>query len=173
MGRIRTMDRRIAEHANPFERPVHATGAWAPLWPRWYRLMRAFDGPLIRLALRRGYGNLVLLRVPGRRSGQERRVLLGVLRVGERCYLGHPNGDTSWTLDVRAADRIALESATLPLASYRPLILGPGPERDAVVRAACHQHPFPGNAIYRLAAGHVFAFGVFFRLERSEGWEAE
>jgi hypothetical protein len=167
------MDRSSDEPANPFAHPVSATGAWAPLWPRWYRLIRALDGLLIRLALERGYGNLVLLRVRGRRTGLERRVLLGILRVGERCYLGHPNGDTSWTLDVRAADRIALESATLPLARYRAMILGPGPERDAVVRAACHQHPFPGNAIYRLAAGHVFAFGVFFRLETSEGWEDE
>jgi hypothetical protein len=162
------MDGSSHDQANPFKRPVHPTGAWAPLWPRWYRMIRALDGLLIRLALERGYGNLVLLRVPGRRTGRERRLLLGVLRVGERCYLGHPNGDTSWTLDVRAADRITLESATLPLTSFKTLVLGPGPERDAVVRAAFRQHPFPGNAIYRLAAGHVFEFGVFFRLERSE-----
>ena len=47
----------------------------------------------------------------------------------------------------------------------RPVLLGPGPERDAVVRATFRQHVFPGNALYRLAGRHVAATGVFFRLE--------
>ena len=38
-----------------------------------------------------------------------------------------------------------------------------GTERDDVVRATFHQHPFPGNLFYRLAASHVFADGVYFR----------
>jgi hypothetical protein len=154
-----------------FERPVRATGAWSRAWPTWYRLIRIWDGLLVPLTMRRGYGNLVLLHVPGRRTGHDRSVLLGLLLVGDRRYLGHPNGDTGWTLNVRAASNIALESAELPLTRFEPIVLGPGPERDAVVRAAFRQHPFPGNAIYRLASRHVFTNGVFFRLERLERLE--
>jgi hypothetical protein len=168
------MDPSMPSPAHRFERPVRASGAWSHLWPTWYRLIRFTDGVLVPLTLSRGYGNLVLLHVPGRRSGVDRRVLLGLLHLGEQRYLGHPNGDTDWTLNVRATSRIALESADLPRTSFAPLVLAPGPERDAVVRAAFRQHPFPGNAIYRLAARHVFANGVFFRLEGPErqerGW---
>jgi hypothetical protein len=159
------MDRLIGSPAGLFARPVRARGAWAPWWPRWYRLIRLMDGLLRPLVKRLGYANLVLMRVPGRRSGKERQVLLGELRVGERRYLGHPNGDTDWTLNVRAADHITLERANRPRARFRPVVLGPGPERDAVLSATYQQHPFPGNAFYRLAAGHVRAYGVYFRLE--------
>jgi hypothetical protein len=162
------MDPSAPERAHDLARPVHATGAWSRAWPIWYRLIRVWDGILVPLTMGRGYGNLVMLHVPGRRSGQDRRVLLGLLRVGERRYLGHPNGDTGWTLNVRAAPTIALESADLPLTTFETVVLPPGPERDAVVQAAFRQHPFPGNAIYRLASRHVFATGVFFRLERPE-----
>jgi len=46
--------------------------------------------------------------------------------------------------------------------------MGPGLERDAAVRATFRQHPFPGNALYRLAGRHVAANGVFFRLEPAD-----
>ena len=49
--------------------------------------------------------------------------------------------------------------------SDRPAVLEPGPERDTVVRATFRQHPFPGNVLHRLAAGHVSAAGVYVRLE--------
>ena len=118
------------------------------------------------LATHPGFGNLVVFRVVGRKTGQVRTLPLGLLSVGDRRYLGHPSGDTGWTLNVRASDVVTIERAGVPACRVRPMVLGPGPERDAVVRATFRQHPFPGNALYRLAGGHVSAMGVFFRLER-------
>ena len=149
----------------PFAEPNRTTGPWGAWWRGWYRLLRVVGGPLDRLALEPGFGNLVVLRVVGRRSGRERALPLGVLTVGTRRYLGHPSGDAAWTLNLRAADTATIESARIPRARVRPVLLGPGPERDAAVRASFRQHPFPGNALYRLAGRHVAATGVFFRLE--------
>ncbi len=153
----------------PLAEPVHAGGPWGAWWRAWYRLLRLAGGPLDRLAMGPGFGNLVVLRVVGRRSGCERVLPLGLLTVGERRYLGHPSGDTAWTLNLRAASTATIESARIPRTRVRPVLLGPGPERDAAVRASFHQHPFPGNALYRLARRHVAATGVFFRLEAEPG----
>jgi hypothetical protein len=149
----------------PFAEPVRTTGTWGAWWRAWYRLLRLVGGPLGRLALRPGFGNLVVVRVVGRRSGTERSLPLGLLTVAGRRYLGHPSGDTAWTLNLRAAGTATIESARVPRTRVRPVLLGPGPERGAVVRATFRQHPFPGNALYRLAGRHVAATGVFFRLE--------
>jgi len=149
----------------PFAEPIHATGAWGAWWRGSYRLLRLVGSPLGRLAVQPGFGNLVLLRVVGRRSGSERSLPLGLLTAGVRRYLGHPSGDTAWTLNLREAASATIESARIPRTRVRPVLLGPGPERDAAVRASFRQHPFPGNAMYRLAGRHVAATGVFFRLE--------
>jgi hypothetical protein len=85
--------------------------------------------------------------------------------VDDELYLGHPSGDTGWTLNLRAADKAVVESASLPATMVRSVVLAPGAERDEVVRATFRQHPFPGNLLYRLAGRHVSASGVFFRLE--------
>ena len=149
----------------PFAEPIRAGGAWGAWWRGWYRLLRLFGGPLGRLAAQPGFGNLVLLRVVGRRSGSERSLPLGLLTVEGRRYLGHPSGDAAWTLNLRAAASATIESARVPRTRVRPVLLGPGKERDEAVRASFRQHPFPGNAIYRLAGRHVEGTGVFFRLE--------
>jgi hypothetical protein len=151
-----------------FARPVCATGPWALWWRTWYRLIRLGGGAIMRLAMRPGFGNFVVLTVRGRRTGRERRLPLGLLRVGGRAYLGHPSGDTAWTLNVRAADHVTLASARLPTARYHASVLAPGRERDEVVRATFHQHPFPASLFYRLGAGHVAAVGVYFRLEAAD-----
>lgn len=87
-----------------------------------------------------------------------------------RRYLGHPSGDTAWTLNLRAAEGATIESARIFRTRVRAVLLGPGPERDAAVRASFRQHPFPGNATYRLAGRHVAATGVFFRLEPEDAF---
>jgi deazaflavin-dependent oxidoreductase (nitroreductase family) len=148
-----------------FAQPVRATGAWAGWWRSWYRLLRLGGGLLTRVAMRPGFGNVVVLTVPGRRSGQARRLPLGLLRVGGAMYLGHPSGDTAWTLNVRAAAQVRVVSARLAPARYQAILLAPGSERDAVVHATFHQHPFPATLLYRLSADHVFGTGVFFRLQ--------
>jgi hypothetical protein len=151
--------------ATPGAERVHASGPWAAWWRGWYRLLRLVGGPLDRLAMRPGFGNLVVLRVVGRRTGRERVLPLGLLTVGSRRYLGHPSGDTAWTLNLRVAGTATIESARVPRSRVRPVLLGSGRERDAVVRATFRQHVFPGSALYRLAGRHVAATGVFFRLE--------
>lgn len=158
-----------ASDLGPFARPIRASGAWGAWWRGWYRLLRLAGRPLHALAMRPGFGNLVVLRVAGRRTGRERALPLGLLVVDGRRYLGHPSGDTAWTLNLRAAESATIESAAIPRTRVRPILLGPGTERDAAVRAAFRQHPFPGNAMYRLAGRHVGSTGVFFRLEPPDG----
>ena len=161
-----------ASSPGPFVEPIHAAGAWGAWWRGWYRLLRLVGSPLGRLAAHPGFGNLVLLRVVGRRSGRERALPLGLLAVRGRRYLGHPSGDTAWTLNLRAAESATIESARIPRTRVRPVLLGPGPERHDAVRASFRQHPFPGNAMYRLAGRHVAATGVFFRLEPEDAFPA-
>mgnify|MGYP001820224610 CR=1 FL=1 len=148
-----------------FSRPVRSAGPWSAWFRNWYRILRLVERPLMWLAQRRGFGNLVILRVRGRRSGIERQTPLGLLTVAGRRYLGHPSGDTGWTLNVREAEEAVISSAQIGRVHVRAILLERGDERDAVVRASFRQHPFPGNAMYRLAGSHVAATGVFFRLE--------
>jgi hypothetical protein len=150
----------------PFAQPIRARGAWGRWWRATYRVVRLADRLVARLAARTVIANVVVLRVAGRRSGRERAVPLGLLAVDGRIYIGHPSGDTAWTLNLRAAPWATIESAQLPTARVRPVLLGPGPERDAVVRATFRQHPYPGKVFYRLSGRHVARTGVFFRLER-------
>lgn len=156
-------------HVCDFSRPVRTTGAWSRTFRAWYRMLRWIESPLTWWATTRGFGNIVELRVPGRRSGTERRLPLGLLTVDGHWYLGHPSGDSAWTLNLRAADTAVIASAAIPATAVRSEVLSAGPERDAVVRATFRQHPFPGDALYRLAGQHVIATGVFLRLEPVPG----
>lgn len=150
------------------DQPIHPSGAWGTAWRAWYRFLR-LGGPVIAgFARRTGFGNLVVLRVSGRHSGRERALPLGLLTVDGRRYVGHPNGDTAWTMNLAAAGRALLECPGEGAVAVRPVRLAAGRERDTVVRASFHQHPFPGNALYRLSGAHVQAYGAFFRLEADE-----
>jgi hypothetical protein len=114
---------------------------WRLFFPFLYRFLRVTDPFWRRLAERRGLVNTVELLVVGRRTGLERRVLLGLVAVDERRYVGHAN-----------AERIV-----------------PGPEQDTVVRAASRQHPFPVDIAYRLARASIRVDGLFVRLEAADG----
>ena len=111
-----------------------------------------------------GLGNVVELRVAGRRSGIYRRVLLTLLVDGDRWFIGHPNGDVDWTRNLDAAgtgDVAFRRQAPFPVRARR---LEAGEERDRAIRAT-NQQPFPANIVYRLALRHIRAVGVFFALE--------
>ena len=131
-----------------------------------YGLIRFMD-PLIRREWRStgiGLGSVVELRVAGRRTGQYRSVLLTLLRDGERWFLGHPNGDVPWTLNLEAAGTADLKFArTVPIPVRARRL--EGTERD-VAMGLFDQHPFPGNLVYRAAQAHIRAVGVYFALER-------
>lgn len=148
---------------------------WNLFFRAMYRGLRIAD-PLLRWLWRRGLwvDRVVSLSVPGRVSRRERRVLVTLLTVDGRAYLGHPNGQAEWTRNVEQAGggRVdygpASASTALPTAVRAVRLFG-GPERDGVIRATWSQQPFPGNLVYALARRHVRDVGVYFRVTRIDG----
>jgi hypothetical protein len=143
----------------------------SPAWHRYlgaqYRLLRWLD-PLIRAWWRlAGIGITVDLEVPGRRTGRQRQVLVGLLRVDGHWYVGHPNGRAQWTKNLAEA-REAAVIFHRERVRVRAERLHDGVERDAVIVATASQQPFPGNLVYRLARRHILAVGDYFRLEPLE-----
>lgn len=147
--------------------------AWRHYLRVQYRIIRLLD-PLVRACWRRyGCGNVVEMRIVGRRTGRERRVLLGLLRDGDRWFLGHPNGDVPWTRNLEAAGGGTLILSLPDEVSVRATRLADGELRDRAI-AATGQHVFPGNVVYRLARSHIRAVGAYFIIEptESEGGQA-
>jgi len=153
---------------------ARASRAWRIGFRVMYRVIRLFD-PLVRSALALGLPGLdgvVRIAAPGRRSGRTRRTLVTLLRVGDRWYVGHPNGHTGWTRNAEAAGEIELDpapprggAAARNRATVGVTLLLPSPDRTAVIEATRSQQPFPGNLVYRAAHRHILAVGVYFRLE--------
>lgn len=141
---------------------------WRAAFRVMYRILALLD-PLVRRWWRHfGLGNVVELRVARRDRPGVRSRLLGILRAGDRIYLGHPNGAVGWTRDLEAAGRGVLIWPDRAALAFEAQPLERGPEREAAVRATS-QHPFPGNLAYRLGRRHVLAVGVFFRILPSDG----
>jgi deazaflavin-dependent oxidoreductase (nitroreductase family) len=118
-----------------------------------------------------GLGNVVDLRVVGRRTGAPRRVLLTLLRDGEQWFLGHPNGDVAWTRNLDAAGTADIVFRAAGPVTVKARRLDPRDPVAAHLRdraiASTGQHPFPGNVIYRLARAHIRAVGVYFAVDRA------
>src|SRR4051794_28145171 len=147
--------------------PPCRSEAWHRFLPIQYRLIRLLDPLVRRWWQSAGFGNVVELRVRGRKSGLPRPILLGLLRDGDGWFLGHPNGDVAWTRNLEAAGSGELAfpgGAVLPIRATR---LQPGDVRDRAI-AATRQHVFPGNLIYRLAWAHIRAVGTYFLIEVDE-----
>jgi len=141
--------------------------------PFWNRALRVFYWIVTRLAPvvrpwveRFGLGNVVELIVVGRRTGRPRPVLLGLLRVDDAWYLGHPNGAVNWTRNLDAAGEAALAMPHQPPIEIRPELLPLGEERRRVIAATWRQHVFPGRVMYWLARRHIFEVGRYYRIER-------
>jgi hypothetical protein len=131
-----------------------------------YRVLAWID-PLVRAFWRRfGLGNIIELRVQRRRGGKRSR-LLGLLRVSEGMYVGHPNGHVGWTRDLEVAGSATLVWPGGEMRQFRAERLQSGAERSSVILAT-GQHPFPANLVYRLGRAHIRAVGVYFRLEPIE-----
>ena len=144
--------------------PPRASWFWRRYLPIQYRLIRLLD-PLVRGQWRAiGLGNVVELRVAGRRSGRTRSVLLGLLENDGHWFLGHPNGDVAWTRNLEAAGTADLVFHGRPSLTIRATRLPPGPLRDSAILST-GQHVFPGNVVYRLARRHIRAVGAYFELE--------
>jgi hypothetical protein len=132
-----------------------------------YRFLRLVD-PLIRIYWRArlpGLARVVDLETIGRRSGRPRQILVTLLSGDGRRYIGHPNGSAVWTRNLEAAGEAIVRDPTGAPTAVRAVRLEPGPVRDAVVRSAWSQQPFPANLVYWLARDHVRAVGLYFRLE--------
>jgi len=150
--------------------PPRASGFWRRALPAMYAFIGFMD-PLIRgswQASGAGLGNVVELRVAGRKSGAYRRVLLTLLVDRDRWFLGHPNGDVSWTRNLEAAGTADVAFRRTAPISVRARRLEPGDERDRAIRAT-GQQPFPANIVYRLARAHIRAVGVFYSIEPVTG----
>ena len=140
--------------------------------PRWnttfrvaYALVRLLD-PLLRWTwFSGGLGITSKLIVRGRRTGRPRSVLVGLLRVGGRLYVGHPNGEVAWTANLRSAGRARIAPRPETPVDVLAVPLDDGPERDAVIVATAEQQPFPANLLYRGARRHIFREGRYFRIE--------
>jgi hypothetical protein len=140
------------------------SGFWHRAFRVQYRILALIDRP-VRVVWRRfGVGNVVELRVARRGGRGVRSRMVGLLRVGDRRYLGHPDGHVGWTRDLEAAGGGTYCWPEGTEYRFRAVTLSVGPERDEAIRATS-QHPFPGYLVYRLGRRHVRAAGVFFRLE--------
>jgi hypothetical protein len=123
-------------------------------------------GPLVRpWAKSARFGNVVELIVPGRRTGRRRVVLLGLLRVDEEWYVGHPNGPVHWTRNLDAAVEATLVLPNQQPIEFRAALLPDGEERRRVIGVTWHQQLFPGNVLYWLARRHILAVGRYYRIE--------
>lgn len=147
--------------------PVHplpvpgASVAWHRYLRLQYLFIRLFD-PAARLLWRVGaLGITAELEVRGRRTGRPRRVLVGLLELGGRRYVGHPDGMVGWTANLLAAGEGHLTRPGQAPQRVSAVPLGDGPERTAVILATARQQPFPGNVVYRLARGHILAVGDY------------
>ena len=147
--------------------PARRSTFWSLAFRAGYRILRILD-PLIRSALANGLPGLdgvVELRTVGRRTGRPHRTLLTLLTVDDRWYVGHPNGSAAWIRNAEAAGWVEIDPAGPRGPRFAAVRLPAGAERDAVIRAAWSQQPFPANLIYRAARRHVAAVGVYHRLD--------
>lgn len=158
------------EHAG--RRPVRINGmqprrssAWAGIFPVAYALIRSMD-PVMRWAwFSVGIGITSRLTVVGRRTGHDRSVLVGLLRVRGAWYVGHPNGEVGWTANLREAGVARIAHRPEAPIDVQATALEDGSERTEVIRAAGEQQPFPANLLYIGARRHILAAGRYFRLD--------
>jgi hypothetical protein len=136
-----------------------------------YRMLRLLD-PVLRSMVASGSPGLdgvVELRYVGRRTGRPRHTLVTLLTVGDRWYVGHPNGSAAWIRNIEDAGVVEIDPPGAAGSRFAVVRLEPGSERDAVIRATWTQQPFPANLLYRAARRHVAAVGVYHRLEPMPG----
>ena len=116
-----------------------------------------------------GLDGVVEVRAIGRRTGRERRVLVTLLSLAGRWYVGHPNGLANWQRNAEAAGWLEIDPPAAHGSRFTVARLAPGPERDEVIAATGTQQFFPANLVYRLARGHITAVGVYHRLDPVAG----
>lgn len=152
---------------NPAPLRPRRSVVWNLAWRAIYRTMRALD-PLVRSWVANdlpGLNGVVEMRFVGRRTGRPRRILITLLSVDGRWYVGHPNGEASWVRNAETSGWVDIEPPGRNGPRFSVHRLADGPERDAVIRMTVRQQPFPANLLYRASQRHVAAVGVYHRLE--------
>jgi hypothetical protein len=141
-----------------------ARGTWARVFRIFFALVPTPAVRAIRKAIQ--IGPIEELVVVGRRSGQDRRVLIVLPQVGSIWYVGHPNGDrANWVLNLIAAGRARVNTRAGATA-VRAVLLGPGEERNIAIREHTRQQrALPTRLLYRAARTYITSAGAFFRLE--------
>ncbi len=141
------------------------SNAWNAAFHAAYAFIRILD-PLLRWTwFSVGLGITSRVTVSGRRTGRDRSVLVGVIRLRGGWYIGHPNGDVAWTRNLGAAGVARVAPRPEASVDMRAAPLAAGSERDEVIAAAGTQQPFPANLLYRAARRHILSEGRYFRLE--------
>jgi hypothetical protein len=142
--------------------------AWWLTFRVFYRLLRLLGAPIRTWWMAHGLGNVVELRTIGRRTGQPRTTMIGLLVVDGRWFLGHPSGHVAWTRNLAASSHAELSLSWPGFVPVRARLLSAGPERDRAIEATW-QHPFPGNLVYRLARRYIRTAGVYFAVDLDTG----
>ncbi|MGI8998505.1 MAG: hypothetical protein ACR2GO_02200 [Candidatus Limnocylindria bacterium] len=141
------------------------SAAWNATFRAAYAFIRVID-PLLRWTwFSVGLGITSHVSIRGRRTGRERSVLVGLIRVGGHWYVGHPNGEVAWTRNLRTALTARVAPRPEAPVDMAAAPLEDGDERDAVIFATAEQQPFPANLLYRGARRHILSEGRYFRLE--------
>jgi len=106
--------------------------------------------------------------IVGRRTGRQRRLLLGLFEVDGVWYAGHPNGTSAWVRNLEAAGECTVIRRNGVPIRVAAVEVPRGSERDAVILAAGRQ-PAPAGPIYRGGRRHIVRVGRYFRLTPIEG----
>jgi hypothetical protein len=126
-------------------------------------------GPLVKLIVAVGAptfpDRIVELELVGRRTGRPRHVLVTLLTIDGRWYVGHPNGRAGWLANLEAAGRVRATILGRPPVEVRSVPLMLGPERTSVILATARQQPILARTMYRAARRHILRAGVYHRLE--------
>ncbi len=138
---------------------------WSVVFRAGYAFLRITDPALRAAWMSGGLGITSRLEVAGRRTGRPRSVLVGLLRVNDRWYVGHPNGTAAWIANLAASPRARVWPGPNAPVDATATELAPGDERTRVIEATARQQPFPANLLYWAARRHILAVGRYFRLE--------
>ncbi len=141
---------------------------WRLAWRASYAVVRHL-GPIVKLIVAADVPSfpdrILELELIGRRTRRPRHVLVTLLTVDGRWYVGHPNGRAGWLSNLEAADRVRATILGRPPVEVRSVPLTLGPERTAAILETARQQPILARTLYRAARRHILRAGVYHRLE--------
>jgi deazaflavin-dependent oxidoreductase (nitroreductase family) len=122
--------------------------------------------PLMEFVRRHTPTAIEEITVVGRRSGQDRSLLLTVADDGPAWYVVHPVPDRAgWVANLKAAGRATVVRKDGTRIPVRAALLDDGAERRAAIEAVIRAQRFPASVGYRLARRGIHEVGRCFRLD--------